>query len=144
MAPDLIAPAVGLVLLLVGLGLMRSHVRTWESQKEDASLDEADRRHYHRRYRRRLQTSGLIVLLGVLLPAGDLLIPANRPGLFATYWFCVLLLAGWVIVMGLGDLASTGAHARASLARVRQKQRELERALEEYRSRQSNGRHPEE
>ena len=53
-------------------------------------------------------------------------------------------MTAWVIVQALGDMLSTGAHAKASLSQVRAKQRELERQLEDYKSRRGNGRHTEE
>lgn len=138
----LIAPVVGGCLLLAGLALMRSHARTWRDQKQDATLDELDRRHYHARYRRRMQTSALIAVLGVLLAAGDAFIPANAPRLFAVYWIGVLVLASWVVLLGLGDMASTGAHSRVALARIHQKQRELEEQMARIKTRNSNGHHP--
>ena len=137
----LIAPLVGGGLLLAGLAMMRSHVRSWRHHRHDESIDDADRRYYHTRYRRRMRTSALIAILGVLLAAGDAFIPANAPRLFAAYWIGVLMLAAWVVLMGLGDMASTGAHSRVALARVRQKQRELEEQVARIKARNSNGQH---
>jgi hypothetical protein len=134
------ATVVGMVLVIVGSILMRSHVISWRGQKNDSSLDDADRKHYHARYRRRMQTSCLIAILGILLALGDTFVPAKeQPLLFTIYWLSVLLLAAWVAVLGVGDLISTGAHSRAALARVHRKQRELEREVNKLRSRGSNG-----
>ena len=55
------------------------------------------------------------------------------------YWIAVLLLTLWVVLQGFGDMLTTATHARASLARVRRKRRELEKEISELQSRRSNG-----
>src|SRR5690554_5158092 len=101
--------------------LLRAHYRTWQAQKQDSKLDDLDRRHYYARYRRRMQTSGMLALLGLLLPIGDAFIPADAPGVFGIYWIAVLLLTFWVVLLGLGDMVSTTAYSKASMARIRRK-----------------------
>lgn len=136
----LIALCVGGILIVVGVVLMWAHAKAWRLQKNDPQLDFDDRSHFYARYRRRIQTSGMIALLGLLIPLGDALLHPKVAPLWATlYWIVVLLLVGWVIVMGLGDWTSTLAHSRASLARIRQKQRELEQQVSQMRRRGSNG-----
>ena len=141
-----VAVLAGVVVAVVGLIMIRSHRSAWRDQKNDPGLDDAERAHLHRRYRRRMQASGTVVLLGALLALGGGAIPWVQlpPLAFDIYWGGVLLLTAWVIVQALGDMLSTGAHAKASLSQVRAKQRELERQLEEYKSRRGNGRHTEE
>lgn len=138
---DLIAPLVGLVLVMMGLGLMRWHLVAWRDQRHDPSITDSERLHYRRRYRRRMQTSGLLALLGVLIGAGDALIPWQKfPLLFVGWIALMLLLVVWIILLALGDMASTTLHSRGELARVRQQQRALEQRLEDLKSRRSNGR----
>jgi amino acid permease len=141
-----IAPLVGGVVAVIGLLMLRHHVLRWRMQKNDPALDPGERQHYYSRYRRRMQTSGLLVLVGILVLIGDLpFIPwQNAPGWFAVYWGGVLCLVVWVILQALGDMASTKAHSRASLSRIRREQRELEQKLAELKSRRSNGRHADE
>ena len=137
-----VAASVGGVVFLTGVLLLWTHIRAWRGQKHDPSLEAADREHYHRRYRRRMQTSGMIALLGILIPLGDAVIPwREAPAMFAVYWGMLLLLAFWVGVQGLGDLFSTGAHSRAALARIREQQRELQQQLAKSKRRGSNGQH---
>ncbi len=140
----LIAPTVGSILFVMGCMMMRSHVLSWQRQKHDPVLEDVDRKHYHARYRRRMQMSRLLVALGVLIPLGDPLLPRlipqqNWPGLFAVYWSAVLLMLGWLIIVALGDMLATGAHSRASLARIHQKQRELENQIARIKSQRPNG-----
>lgn len=135
-----IVPAFGGLLVLFGLGLMVAHVRSWRKQKQDPELDESERSHFFIRFRRRMQTSGMIAVLGVLVGAGDQLpILRKDPLLFTLYWIAVLLLTFWVMLLALGDYLTTRSHARSELARIQREQRELEKQLAELKRRGSNG-----
>lgn len=132
---------VGAAIIITGVLVMRSHYYTWQRQKADPELDDRERRHLHRRFRRRLQATGLLVVIGILIPVGDIeMLFAGRPVLFAVHWFSVIGLVMWVGLLAVGDLASTRAHSRVSLHRLEQKQRELEREVAALQSRHSNGR----
>ncbi len=135
-----IAVGVGGGLFVTGVLFLRWHIQEWRQEKNDPGLDPNDRKHFYARYRRRMQTSGILVLLGILIPLGDWLIDRNKNPLPATIvWIVVLLLTMWVIVMALGDMLSTKTHSQAALSRVRQKQQDLERQVAELRSRDGNG-----
>ena len=145
MGNPLVSIVVGVALVIIGGILMRSHVVVWNGQKNDGSLDPLDRKHYFTRYRRRIQTSGVITLLGLLIPLGGAVFPQfgfNRQPLFLTlFWMGVLFLTLWVIVLGLGDFIATGAHSRAAFGRVKKKQRVLQEQIAKLKSRDSNGHH---
>ncbi len=135
-----IAVGVGAALFATGLLFIRWHVLEWREEKNDPALDLTDRKHFYARYRRRMQTSGILVVLGILIPLGDWLIDRNKNPLPATIvWIVVLVLTMWVILMALGDMLSTRTHSQVALSKVRQKQKELERQVAELRSRDSNG-----
>lgn len=136
---------VAAVLVVTGGVFLWRHRVGWRKQQSDPSHDAADQRYFSRRYRRRMQTSSLLIVIGVLIGIGDPLIPWQKlPGLFAIYWGGVLLLACWVILQAVSDLSSTRMHSRQSLADLRRKQAELRqelgRVLEERSG--SNGRGP--
>lgn len=134
----------GVCLCVLGFWLMRLHVRTWGTHASDESLDEREQKHYRSQYRRRMQTSGIIALLGVMVFVGDVVLPRVLSGddftrVFGFYWLGVLLLTLWVVVLACGDIASIRVHSQTSLAHNRRKQRALEEQLEEMKSRGSNG-----
>lgn len=139
--------AFGAALMVGGLITMRRHWLTWRTEKNDTSLPDTEREYFYRRYRRRMQTSALISLIGLMIALGDTLLPAifdnehREMVVFGVYWGTVLLLTGWVMVLALADLLSTSAHSRAALSKIRLKQRELEQQLDEVRRRGSNGHH---
>jgi hypothetical protein len=129
-------PSLGFGLFLVAFGafLLRSHVVSWRRQQADPEVDEIERRHLGQRYRRRMQASGLIVAVGVILPAGDALLTFRHMPLgFAFYVGLLLVLTAWILVLGVGDWFATAAHARVALRRLDAKQRALERELEDLR-----------
>lgn len=136
------ARVIGGCLIVLGAVMLAAHVRAWRKQQAEVDLDESDRRHYRTRFRRRMQTSGLILVLGVLIPLGDWLFVLGRPVVSTLFWVGVLVLVGWVVLLGIGDLLATKAHSRVSLSRLHVKQRQLEQELAALR-RRSNGRdHP--
>jgi hypothetical protein len=136
-----IAPLVGVVLVLLGGRMLRSHITAWRQQRDDPALGDQERNFYRARYRRRMQTSAMIVFLGILIPVGDYLITLKKaPGWLALFWVIVLLMTGWVIILGMADWLSTAAHTRAALARLRRQQRELEQKLADFKKSRSNGR----
>jgi hypothetical protein len=134
------ARLIGGCLIVLGVAMLVGHRRAWHRQQADLETDESDRRHFAARYRRRMQTSGIIVLLGLLIPLGDWLFVLNRPVLSTLYWVGVLVLVGWVVLLGIGDFLSTSAHSRVALSRLHARQRQLEDELAALRSRHSNGR----
>lgn len=138
-----VSAAFGAGLFIAGLVMMRSHYKSWQRQKADTDLDEGDLTFFRRRYRRRMQASGLMALIGVLIPIGDSVERFDdAPGFFAVYWIVVLALVLWLILLAAGDLAATKAHSTVALNRIRKQQRQLEReaaALRERLSTRKNG-----
>jgi hypothetical protein len=131
--------SVGVALVLFGAGLWMLHIRTWKVHQNDPVQDARGWRHYKRQCRRRLLVAGILMLLGVLIPAGDLLIPWRRfPRLFVAYWGGILLLAVWIILLGIFDGISGRLHLRAMLSRLSLKQRELEEEMARLRQQTKN------
>jgi hypothetical protein len=134
----LIAPIFGAALFVFGIALLIGHVVAWRRQKHDPTLNEGELRHYRSRFRRRMQTSGTIALIGFLIPL-EAMIPKANPILFTLYCALVLMLAMWIILLGIADYIATRAHIRASLSRLGGARLALEKRLAEMRSRGSNG-----
>jgi hypothetical protein len=128
---------VATVLVVFGASLMVSHVRSWRRQRGDLRHDENDRAYFEKRYRRRMRISGTFVILGILIGVGDGLLPMqrNQPLVIGLYWIGVLLLTGWVVLQGFGDLWSTATYTDTELTRIQQKRSELERQLVEFKHR---------
>ncbi len=140
------ALSVAAALVLIGSGMISSHVRSWRREQADPSMSDDDRTYYRRRYRRRMQTSAILVVLGVLIGLGDALLSVRQlnqaPLLTTLYWIGVLVLTGWVMLLGFGDLWSTAARTQVELSRAREKQRELERQIVEFKHQHFGRRSP--
>ena len=134
-----VAFGVGAGLIAVGSLFMRWHVKEWQREQVDPALDEYDKNHYRARYRRRMQTSGMIVALGILIPLWDWLWERQFVIAGTIVAFLVFGLLAWVILMALGDMYSTRSHSQVAMSKVRQKQRELERKVAELRGQAGDG-----
>lgn len=138
---ELIVPLItGGAVLAFALFLLRGHFIAWREQAQEPEADPRERDHYRRQFRRRVQASSLLAVLGVLLMLATDHIPWKRaPGMFAIYVLVLFVLLGWIVLLALGDLVSTRLHTRAALGRVQQKQQELEAALRALQRPKSNG-----
>lgn len=129
---------VGAVLVSLGLLWMWSHLRTWRAAKDDESLDHFDQTHHANRFQRRMQTSGMVVLIGVLIPVGDIFVWNWGVWVSSVFWLGVLLLALWVGVQAIGDFTSVRSYSHAAMSRVNSQRQQAEAELAEYRRRKAN------
>ena len=137
----------GAFLAIMGVFMIRSHLRTWRRHRDDSSLAERELQYCFAQYRRRLQTSAIISLLGVLLFVGDVVLyrvlpEENFVGVFGIYWIVVLCLTLWIVVLAWGDVTAIRVHSKTVLNRHLKEQRKLEKELAELKNRQSNGEVP--
>ena len=124
------------MLIVAGLWLTMRHRRIRARREGDASLSEPERRFYRRQLRLRTMTSVLLVFLGILVPAGDLLFGRGErpdPLPLMMYWGSVLLLVLVMLGLAVTDLILTGRHTRDALSRVRAEQADLVQDLREFR-----------
>lgn len=141
MAQRLPALIFGLLLVTGGAVMLWTHVRTWRRRREDSSLSTEDRRYYHRQFRRRIQVSGLVVVIGIMLPIMDVeAFGKNYPGWWTAFIMVVLGLSLWIMFLAWGDLVSTRTYSRAALSRLRDQQRELEQEAARLKSQAANRR----
>lgn len=114
----------------------------WAQKKNFQSLSssETDRREHDfllKRARRRFQVAGLILIIGIMIPVGDALIPWQKAvATFAIYWIIVIVLALWTILLALADIAATRMHTSIELTRLQNQQQNLERVAQQLREAQ--------
>ena len=84
-----VALFAGCGISLFAVCLLLTHMMSWRRQRNDPALTDEDRVWLAKRFRRRMQTSGMLVIIGVLIPVGDQLLPLD-PRWFAIYWLVVL------------------------------------------------------
>jgi hypothetical protein len=126
---------VCVVLLTIGGLLIRSHLRTWSQRQSEEWADQSDRLHYEGQLRRRIQTSALMALIGVLIFVGDVIGKQLGPKFIGYYWIVVLGLVCYLVVLAVLDGLATATHTRAAIARLRAQRRQLEREAAELKER---------
>ena len=136
-----VAVIAGGAVMLVAAAMICSHVRAWRRERDDPQLDDDERAFLARRFRRRMQTSGLLLAIGILIPVGDQLLQLeHQPALFTLYWLAILLATMWIALLAVGDMVSTRVHRRASRARLRRRRRDVREPIAgPDQSRDSNG-----
>jgi hypothetical protein len=114
-------------LSLLGLSglLIDSHRRSWR-EANDAKLPERDCRFAHSMYRRRMQASGTIGIMGA--GVGVWPIVPRQAGPMALYTATLLAACAWIMVLAVLDVWATRRHYR----RIRSEQlaKQLQLALE--------------
>lgn len=117
--------AVSLVLLGLSGVLIDSHRRSWRAAQQDASLTDRDLRFARSQYRRRMQASGIIGLLGAAIGSRPLV--PREPWPMVLYLAalggacaCIMMLAAldaWATRQNYARLRSDQLTAQITLAR---------------------------
>ena len=138
-ADTLPALIVGAVLVCLAVGMALKQWWAHRQLQSNPKVDEAAYTHTERQIRRRLVVSGLLFLLGILIPLGDQLdfFFRQHPGLFFGYWIGVLLIVFMMVLMALGDLLSTLAYTQMTRLRLRLERRSIEDEIRRYRAGQN-------
>ncbi|GDY08671.1 MAG: hypothetical protein DWI21_04250 [Planctomycetota bacterium] len=141
--PDPVTAIFGGCVLLAGVLLQLIHRAAWLREQIDFASDPRELRHFESRYRRRRQTSALIVLVGMLIPVVDLPVVWNLGPRASTIMWCMIgCLCIWIGVLAMGDLATTRAHSRVTLARLEVHKIELMEQLERLRPKPESSSEP--
>lgn len=125
------------VLLLISAVLVSFDIRTYKQRRQAAETDDA-RQAAWVRFRRRVQASSGIGLVGVLSLIGVLIDAKAHPLATACVWMAAILVTFWIVLIALLDLMST----RQQLAELKHQQviqtailqSELKRAQEKLRA----------
>jgi amino acid permease len=130
---------VSAILLLVAVGLMISHVRSWRAyQKEELDAEDFDYR--RRQLRRRMQTSAMLGLLAVALLVGYVLMVWLHSAWFAAvFWTAVMAVACWVALLAGVDMWATRHHFGRLRHECRVEQAKLEIELRRIQAIRGNG-----
>jgi hypothetical protein len=126
----------GAALLLLSAGLIISHLIAQRSY--NTAEMEADERSYRgSQFRRRMQASALIGVVGVAVLGG---LWIDGPPGEALYWCGVLLVVIWICLLAGADAASTQSFFRDVQKRRAAEHAALQPELDRYRRHVGNGR----
>jgi UDP-N-acetylmuramyl pentapeptide phosphotransferase/UDP-N-acetylglucosamine-1-phosphate transferase len=107
---DLSSYVISAILLATSVALVVRHVRVWKRLKAE-ELDEREYIFRYRQFRRRLQTSVMIGLMGVAIVVGQVLMDLGvswRSKVW--YWIGVLGLLLWILLLAVADAVATSAY----------------------------------
>ena len=117
-----------LCLLAMAAGWIAWHIRVWRVTRR-TERDESERLFQWRRFRRRVQASGMLALAAVAIGLGQWIEPKAHPTFFLGYWMCVLVSVLWLGALALADAVATRLHAQKRLGRLAAEQAGLEAEL---------------
>ena len=95
------------LLVIASLWMMRMHVGTWRAVDGDESREAHEVNYHRRQYRRRMQASGILGLLGIMILVGHFVRPPMAALVVALYWATALLTVAWLLVLACFDAIST-------------------------------------
>lgn len=119
---------IPVAIIVLGVALLVCHWQSWRAiggQETDAG----ELRYQRRRFRRRVQTSGMLVLLGAAMVGGRAIAPDEHPSLFVFFWSGVALLALWAMALALTDVLATRAHVGRLMRRQSAERAKLQAEL---------------
>ncbi|MBX9695409.1 MAG: hypothetical protein K2Z81_23695 [Cyanobacteria bacterium] len=133
-ATTLPALIFGGVLIIIALVM---GVFVWRSRTGPDSAVESDpatRLHANRQFRRRIQISVMLGLIGLLIIAGDQMdqFLGKHPRWFVLWVVALMILVLWTVLMALGDWLSTFAYSAIARSNLRHERTALEDEIRRY------------
>ena len=111
------------------LVLLAWHVKAWR-EADHGGLSERDYEFFRRQYRRRMQSSGMLGIIGLLI-LGHLWVRDNS--MLALYWTGVLGLLVWPVLLAASDFAASRVHYGSQVADQQTEHLLLKREIEKFR-----------
>ena len=128
------------VLLLVASAmLMRSHRRTWRTHQSEAPAQPRELDYHRGRFRRRMQSSAMLGLLGIAILVGHFIRPPLPVLAVLIFWACVLLLIVWLMLLAVADVVSTRMHFSQLRRRFQSEQTRLHAQIDRMTKSRGNG-----
>jgi hypothetical protein len=105
---DFISCAVfSALIVLAAAGLLVWHVRAWHAVRRRRA-DPAEFDFRRRQFRRRIQASAMLGLLGFAVFFGGLMMVYRlRPLAITLYWLAVIVVLAWLALLALADVLAT-------------------------------------
>jgi hypothetical protein len=124
---------------LAAAGLLGSHVRAWHKAQQTIT-DPVELDFRRRQFRRRMQTSAMLGLLGPGVLVGRLLVHFRpEPMVILIYWGVVLLVLIWISLLAIVDVWATRFHFGRVQERLLLEQAKLRAQLQHKQSVRGNG-----
>lgn len=126
-------PYIGFALLVVAGIMLDAHRRTWREENGDGEATHRDRRVSRAKYLRRMQATGTIGLLGMLLMVQSLI--PSTPLAYAIYTLVLVVLCGWVAMLAVVDAFASWLKGHRERERALDSRQKLEAEIKAARER---------
>jgi hypothetical protein len=126
-------PYVGFALLVVAGIMLDAHRRTWREEDANGEATHRDRRASRAKYLRRMQASGTIGVLGILLMVQSFV--PRSPLAFAIYMLVLVVLCGWLVMLGVVDAFASWLKGHRERERALDSRQKLEAEIKAARER---------
>jgi hypothetical protein len=126
-------PYIGFALLVVAGIMLDAHRRTWREEDADGEATHRDRRSSRAKYLRRMQATGTIGLLGMLLMVQSLI--PRTPLAYAIYMLLLVVLSGWLVMLGVVDAFASWLKGHRERERELDSRQKLEAEIKAARER---------
>ena len=124
------------VLLAIALVMVTMHVHAWRIAQRK-NLSQANYTFAWRQYRRRMQTSGMLVSIAVFIFLGQFI---RSPLVALFYLIGIVVMVVWIIALAVIDILSTSRHYTRLSRTVRQEESRLKAQLNRLDGKKLNGR----
>ena len=116
-------------LVIASLWMIKKHIHVWRAARADESCEPHELNYRRRQFRRRMQTSGILGILGIAILVGYFIKQPMAIVVVAVYWMTVFLMVVWLLVLACFDAISTQQYVRRIQRRNESQQALLEAKL---------------
>ena len=129
MQSELASIILGLILVITGSIMLKLYFKRWVEEEEARKSEEEMNPHVVSQLKRRFQIAVIVLFLGFLIPVVENLITDKMPTLYVVCMTGVLLLAFWILFLGMVDILLVRSHTRGNLQELNARKMDLERQI---------------
>ncbi len=120
---------LGIGLVIAGAVMLKFYYQRLEKELNNTKDGQPLASHVLTQLRRRFQIAIIILILGFLIPVCENLITEKKPTLYVICMTGVLLLALWIIFLGMIDMMLVRSRNRSALQVLNIRRKELEKQI---------------
>jgi uncharacterized membrane protein len=120
-------------LLALGLWMMSMHRRyaRVNIKLSPTAEERIEQRYVRRRFLRRMQISGMIAIVGMMIPGADAAVILLQPLIATVLLMLILALVGWIVLLTFGDIYESRGFSARSQAKIKHLKRHHEELQDE-------------
>jgi hypothetical protein len=129
MQSELASIILGVILVIAGSIMLKLYFKRWVEEEDIKPEENEMSPQVVSQLKRRFQIAVIVLFLGFLIPVIENLITEKRPTLYVFSMTGVLLLAFWILFLGMVDILLVRTHTKGNLQELNARKKELERQI---------------